>query len=89
MEEAEGCCSTFPLSWRSRFKWFTDNVDFLKRVGDGSFNNSTHLPNRYVVLCEYEGDLNAFSRVSDNELMLDRRKQPMAKLKLISKTYLL
>lgn len=83
--EASGVCSDFPLSWNSKFKWFTDDPKFLERVSDKQFNNSAHVE-RYTVLVVYEvNNPNVLKRVSNSELMLARKDQPMAGITLISK----
>lgn len=83
--EASGVCSDFPLSWSSKFKWFTDDPEFLKRVSDGSFNNSAQTE-KYVVLVVYDVKYpEILKRVSTHELMLARKDQPMAGISLISK----
>lgn len=84
-EEFDAVTPEFPLAWRGNFKWFTDNLEFLKRVADGTFNNSRFVAGRYDYLVVYDvkahnpelDDLWAFSRVSNNELMLRRSKQPL------------
>lgn len=82
-KEADGICENFPLSWNSRFKWFTDNANFLNRVLDGKFNNSEHV-DKYTHLAVYTvGNMACFKRVSDHELMLSRKNEPMAKIKLL------
>lgn len=81
-EEASTICEKFPLSWNSKFKWFTDNLDFLSRVSDGQFNNGKS----YEILVTYEiKHPNVLKRVSDNELMLARRDQPLAGISILSK----
>ncbi|EQA7786879.1 hypothetical protein ACX818_001473 [Acinetobacter baumannii] len=84
--EYASCSKEFPISWKKKFKWFTDNPKFLERVADGRFNNSKFDWGRYDYLLIYEVDsLDAFKRVSDNELMLQRKDQPKVKIKLKAK----
>ena len=65
-------------NYLSRFKWFSDEPDFiLRRVMDGKFNNSAQRPDRYATMLAFqipETQLQALSRVSKHELMLDVRK---------------
>lgn len=82
-EEANAICNKFPLSWKSKFKWFTDDLNFLLRVSDGKFNNSKS----YEILVTYEINDQFLKRVSNNELMLARKDQPLAKVRLIKKEY--
>ncbi|UNI74665.1 hypothetical protein ABNavy4_235 [Acinetobacter phage AB-Navy4] len=92
-EEFDAVSEEFPLAWRGNFKWFTDNLDFLKRVADGMFNNSKFAPGRYDYLVVYDivaydrtlNDLWAFSRVSNHELMLRRSKQPLHIIQVVAK----
>ncbi|AFL47770.2 hypothetical protein ZZ1p0236 [Acinetobacter phage ZZ1] len=75
-----------PFAWQSRFKWFTDTIEFLKRVKDGNFNNSKFKPNRYDYLVVYEiEDDWVLHRVSNHEVMLRREKQPFVKVKSFTK----
>lgn len=56
---------------KSRFKWFSPSLDFIKtRVRDEQFNNSRHCPDRYVHLCKFEIDGNFIQ----TEVQIDRRK---------------
>lgn len=83
-DEADGICENFPLSWNSKHKWFTDDINFLNRVADGRFNNSAHRDNMYTHLVEYlVTNPDFLERVSNSELMLSRKNAPMAQLKLI------
>lgn len=75
-----------PFAWHKRCKWFTDNQDFLKRVKDGKFNNSSIVTNRYEYLVEYVVEsLDKFIRVSNNELMLYRHNSQMVKIHSVKK----
>lgn len=58
---------------KSRFKWFSANLDFIKnRVKDGLFNNSRFCQDRYKNLVKFEVD----EKLIDNrlEIQVDRRK---------------
>ena len=82
-KEFNSVCSNFPFSWNKSCKWFTDDVNFLKRVSDGLFGNSKFKTDRYKHLVEYlVEDINTFERVSDKEIMLRRKHDP--KVKVIS-----
>jgi len=66
---------TFDFS-KSRFKWFTPNLDYQSRVRDGSFNNSNIKSERYEHLIEFEIDDSKskwFFKIGRRELLLDRR----------------
>ena len=85
-KEAELMLSAGRLSWNSRFKWFGvgDFVD--SRVTDGEFNNSRYVPDRYSRVFEFEIDdstIHHFSKCGSRELMLDRRKYPLVKIKIL------
>lgn len=80
-EEFIKISNSSPFSWNKKCKWFTSNENFLKRVQDGRFNNSKFKSNRYTHLVKYHvKSLDGFIKVSDNELMLYRCKQPMIQL---------
>ena len=89
-KEFESVCGDFPFSWNKSCKWFTDDINFIFRVSDGSFNNSRFETERYKFLVEYFVEsLESFERVSNNELMLRRHKAPCVKLNRINKVGLL
>lgn len=76
LDEYNSVSNEFPISWKSKFKWFTDNIEFLERVSDCSFNNSAFKAKyTHLVVYEFE-DLLYTKRVSTNELMLRRHDQP-------------
>lgn len=84
-KEFDSVCEKHPISWNGKFKWFTDNPEFLNRVADNAFNNSK-FKSKYTHLVVYEfSDLVYTRRVSTNELMLRRRDQPLVEIKLIEK----
>lgn len=75
-EELKGRCLDYPFSFsKGKFKWFSDDLDFIKqRVRDGSFNNSKFKVDAYKHVVEFViEDLGRFKRVSDKELMLSVR----------------
>lgn len=75
-----------PFAWRSKFKWFTDNVNFLQRVADGRFNNSKFDWGRYEYIIIYEVEsIDSFKRITDNELMLARKDAHKVKVKSMKK----
>ena len=67
---------------KSRFKWFSPHLDFiLKRVRDGSFNNSRHCNDRYVKVLEFEIPFES----NNIEIQIDRRRN--MSIKLIGEVY--
>lgn len=77
-----------PFSWNSKFKWFTQNLNFiLRRVTDGKFNNSKFKQERYTHLVEYSvvdtGGI--VKQVSDSEFMLARKDVPKLKVMAVNK----
>ena len=80
--------NTSPFSWQSKAKWFSDDIEFIKsRVGDGKFNNSSFVEDRYGYLVVYDvtDNNNKLKRVSDKELMLYRKDAPMLKVNSVNK----
>lgn len=71
-----------PFNWNSKTKFFSPSIDFIyNRVKDGKFNNSKFKSNKYDFIVKYTlNDLNAFRQVSDNELMLYRKNEPLTKV---------
>ena len=85
-KEFESVCDDFPFSWNKSCKWFTDDINFLLRVSDKSFNNSNFKPERYKHLVIYSiENIGSFERVSNHELMLRRKKEPSVKVVNITK----
>ena len=88
--EAIVMLDTGKLAFKSRYKWFGTR-DFVEtRVRDGKFNNSRFSPGRYSRLFEFEVDdshLVHFSKCGNRELMLDVRKLPLVKIKIIGEVY--
>lgn len=86
-EEFKGVSKDTPFSWKSRRKFFSKDIDFIKhRVLDGVFNNSRHYKDRYTQLVVYEVESTiGFSDVSDKELMLYRQNEPLVKVLNITK----
>ena len=80
-QEYDSVCEKFPFSWNKGCKWFTDDINFLQRVNDKKFNNSTFIKGRYDYLIEYEVEsIDKFERVSNFELMLRRKFAHMIKV---------
>jgi len=74
------------ISWKGRFKWFGTRQFIEERVTDGKFNNSRFVKDRYckiVIFDIAEESLSYFTKVGYRELMLDRRKSPLVKIKII------
>lgn len=72
-----------PFAWKSKFKWFSPNKEFvLNRVRDGKFNNSNFDNRRYTHLVEYlvEDNLKVLQTVSTHEMMLARKDEPLLKV---------
>ena len=72
-----------PFAWKSKFKWFSPNKEFvLNRVRDGKFNNSNFDKGRYTHLVEYlvEDNLKRLQTVSTHEIMLARKDEPLIKV---------
>lgn len=85
-EEAEDTLKSSKLSFVSRFKWFGTSEFISDRVQDGKFNNSKYVGDRYSRLLEFEiedASLIHFNKCGHRELMIDRRKMPLVKIKLI------
>ena len=77
-----------PFSWNSNFKWFSPNKDFiLNRVKDGKFNNSNFDNKRYTHLVEYTINdyRNVLKVVSNYEIMLARKDEPLITVLQVSK----
>ena len=77
-----------PFSWKGKFKWFSPNKDFiLNRVKDGKFNNSNFDNMRYTHLAEYvvEDDRNVLKIVSNYEIMLARKDEPLLTVLQVNK----
>ena len=70
---------------KKRFKWFSNNINFiLDRVGDGKFNNSKFKDNAYRNIVKYHvRNPSVLIRVSDNELMLRRKSQPLVGIEFV------
>ena len=89
-EEYEKVSNTNPFSFNSKFKWFTENFDFIKsRVTDGKFNNSKFKPERYTHLVKYVVDTKdkdyILRKVSNSELMLSIKHVPLLKVLRVEK----
>ena len=67
-------------SFYKRFKWFSKHLEFvIERVQNGTFNNSSHVHDRYKHIVLFEADVEKASQVSTHELQFDRRKNPSIK----------
>ena len=67
-------------SFHKRFKWFSDNIEFItNRVKDGQFNNSKYVEDRYKHIVMFEADTTTARSVSQHELQFDRRRNPLIK----------
>ena len=86
--EFDSVSEDHPFSWNSKFKWFSPNKDFiLNRVKDGKFNNSNFDNKRYTHLVEYAIDdyRNVLKVVSNYEIMLARKDEPLLTLLQVNK----
>ena len=83
--EYNSVCEKYPLSWNSKCKWFSDDLNFiLERVRDGKFNNSKFKDNAYRKIVKYSVmNPNVLVRVSNNELMLKRKFQPLVGIEFV------
>ena len=83
--EYDSVCEKYPLSWSSKYKWFSDDLNFiLERVRDGKFNNSKFKDNAYRNIVKYHvRNPSVLIRVSDNELMLRRKSQPLVGIEFV------
>lgn len=87
-EEFDNVTHDRPFSWNSKFKWFSPNKDFiLNRVKDGKFNNSNFDNKRYTHLVEYviNDYRNVLKIVSNYEIMLARKDEPLITVLQVSK----
>lgn len=83
--EYNSVCEKYPLSWNSKCKWFSDDLNFiLERVRDGKFNNSKFKDNAYRNIVKYRvRNPSVLVRVSNNELMLRRKSQPLVGIEFV------
>ena len=82
-QEFNNVANDKPFAWKSKFKWFSPNKEFvLNRVRDGKFNNSNFDNRRYTHLVEYlvEDNLKVLQTVSTYEVMLARKDEPLIKV---------
>ena len=86
-EEYENISNRTPLSWNSKNKWFGTKEFVLNRVRDGSFNNSKFVSDRYKHIVQYEVESGHEHLINcgKNEYMLNVRKSPLVRIKLIGK----
>ena len=83
--EYNSICEKYPLSWSGKCKWFSDDLNFiLERVRDGKFNNSKFKGNAYRNIVKYRvRNPSILIRVSDNELMLRRKSEPLVWIEFV------
>jgi len=63
--------------FRTRFKWFSHNLDWIhSKVCGGEFNNSQYMPLRYEFILEFEWDETRHDFKSTNEIQFNIRKNP-------------
>lgn len=80
-EEYEETVKSKNAVFYKRFKWFSENLEFImNRVRDGKFNNSTHDKERYDFILKFEADLSKAQQLNDNEIQFDRRRNPTIRL---------
>lgn len=66
--------------FQKRFKWFSQNLDWIKsRVQDNKFNNSKFKPNKYTHICSFKWDELKADWVHKHEIQFDVRKNPNIK----------
>lgn len=69
-----------------RFKWFAIDIDFiLNRVLDKRFNNSKHVPSRYVHIVQFEADISKADWIRNSEIQFDVRRN--AKISMIKEIF--
>ena len=75
-EEFVKTCKTGKADFsRRRFKWFSTNLEFImNRVLDTQFNNSRHVPSRYVHVVQFEADISKSDWIKNSEVQFDVRK---------------
>lgn len=72
------------LAFRKRFKWLGTKEFVESRVTDGKFNNSKFKPERYTHMVEVfipETEIPKLSKVSESEVMIDRRSNIKVRVK--------
>jgi len=69
-----------------RFKWFATDLDFImNRVLDKTFNNSRHVPDRYVHIVQFEADVSKADWIRNHEIQFDVRRN--AKILMIQEIF--
>lgn len=84
-EEYQKTIQNQSFAWKNKAKFFSDNLDFIiNRVQDGKFSNSAFKKDKYQHLVKFQLSLitnqNPFIQVSNNEFMLNVRKQSLVKI---------
>lgn len=84
-EEYQKTIQNQSFAWKNKAKFFSDKLDFIiHRVQDGKFSNSTYKKEKYQHLVKFHISLiknhNPFVQVSNNEFMLNVRKQSLVKI---------
>ena len=84
-EEYQKTIATNKFSWKTRHKFFSENLDFIiNRVRDGKFSHSAFKTDKYKHLVKFvvkvHGNNNPFVSVSNHELMLSVRKQSLVEV---------
>lgn len=84
-EEYQKTIQNQSFAWKNKAKFFSDKLDFvIHRVKDGKFSNSAYKTDKYQHLVKFYISLitnqNPFIQVSNNELMLNVRKQSLVKI---------
>lgn len=81
-DEYSSISDSWPLSWKTRFKWFGTKEFVESRVRDGVFNNSRHRPDKYkyIVCYEFLSGVEHLVNCGKNEYMLNVRKAPLVKV---------
>lgn len=84
-EEYQKTIQNQSFAWKNKAKFFSDKLDFIiHRVKDGKFSNSAYKKEKYQHLVKFHISLitnqNPFIQVSNNEFMLNVRKQSLVKI---------
>ena len=83
LEEATETLKNQKPVFRKRFKWFSDDLSFIKdRVKDGRFSHSQFKVDPYFVIlkfCVNDADMCEFNKLNQKEIMLDIRRLPMVR----------
>ena len=85
LEEYQKTIQNQSFAWKNKAKFFSDNLDFIiNRVQNGKFSNSAFKKDKYQHLVKFQllliTNQNPFIQVSNNEFMLNVRKQSLVKI---------